>query len=72
MLQQRVGGQRATESQQWDVVCSGNEKPHKCLRTFSHKTAYTNVLKNLEAQIHSSPSGEHGRFDISVKDVTKL
>ena len=28
---------------QWNInrgymVCSGNEKPHKCLRTFSHKT----------------------------------
>ena len=61
-------GQRAMKSQQGDVFCSGNEKPHKCLRTFSHKTGYTNVLENLEAQSHSSPSGQHGSFDISVKD----
>ena len=47
---------------------SGNEKPHKCLRTFSHKTGYTNILENLEAQSHSSPGGQHGSFDISVKD----
>ena len=51
-----------------DVVCSGNEKPHKCLRTFSHKTGYTNVLENLEAQSHSCPGGQHGSFNISVKD----
>ena len=43
--------QRAMESEQWDVVCSGNEKPHKYLRTFSHKTGYINVLENLK---HSS------------------
>ena len=40
-----------------DIVCSGNEKPHKCLRTFSHKTGYKSVLENLEAQSHSSPGG---------------
>ena len=56
------------ESQQGDVACSRNEKPHKCLRTFSHKTGYTNVLKNHEAQSHSSPVGQHGSFDIFVKD----
>ena len=43
--QQRAEGKRAIESQQVDAVCSGNEKPHKCLRTFSHKTGYTNVLE---------------------------
>ena len=50
------------------MVCSGNEKLHKCLRTFSHKTGYTNILESLEAQSHSSPGEEHGSFDISVKD----
>ena len=56
------------ETQQGDVVCSGNEKPHKCYRTFNHKTGYRNILENLEAQSHSSPGGQHGSFDISVKD----
>ena len=51
-----------------NVICSGNEKPHKFLRTFSHKTGYTNVLESHEAQSHSSPGGQHGSFDISVKD----
>ena len=51
-----------------DVFCSGNEIPHECLRTFSHKTGYTNVLENLEAQSHSYPGEQHGSFDISVKD----
>ena len=51
-----------------DVVCSGNEKPHKCFRTFRHKTGYKNVLENLKAQSDSSPGGQHGSFDISVKD----
>ena len=50
------------------MVCSGNEKPHKSLKTFSHKTGYTNFLKNLEAQSHSSPGRHHGSFDIFVKD----
>ena len=50
------------------MLCSGNEKPHKSLRTFSHKTSYANVLENLEAQSHSSPGGQHGSFNISVKD----
>ena len=56
------------ESQQGDVVSSRNEKPHKCIRTLSHQTGYTNVLENLEAQSHSSPGGQHGSFNISVKD----
>ena len=51
-----------------DVVCSGNEKPYKCLRTFSHKTGHTNVLKNLKAQSHSFPGGQHGSFVMSVKN----
>ena len=38
------------------------------LRTFSHKTGYTNFLENLEAQSHSPPSGQHGSFNISVMD----
>ena len=69
MPQQKAGGGNV----QWninreDVVCSGNEKPHKCFRTFRHKTGYTNVLENLKVQSHSSPGGQHGSFDISVKD----
>ena len=40
------------ESQQGDVVGSGNEKQHECLRTCSHKTGYANVFKDLEAQSH--------------------
>ena len=56
------------DSLQGDVFWSGNEKPHKCLRTFSHKTGYTNILENLEAQNRSSPDGQHGSFDISIKD----
>ena len=68
MPQQRAGVQRAMESHQGDVFCSGNEKPPKSLRTFSHKIGYTNVLENLEAQSHPSPGGQHGSFNISVKD----
>ena len=44
------------------------KKPHKCLRTFSHKTGYTNILENLEAQSHSSPGGQHSSFDKFVED----
>ena len=62
------GGKHAMDSLQGDVFWSGNEKPHKRLRTFSHKTGYINVLKNLEAQNRSSPDGQHGSFDISIKD----
>ena len=40
------------------VVCSGNARPHKCLRIFSHKTSSTNILENLEAQSHSFPEGQ--------------
>ena len=32
-----------------DVVCPVNGKSHKFLRTFSHKTGYTNILENREA-----------------------
>ena len=52
MPQQRAGGEHAMDSLQGDVFWSGNEKPHKCLRTFSHKTGYTNILENLGAQSH--------------------
>ena len=27
-----------------------------------------NILKNLESQSHASPGGQHGSFDISIKD----
>ena len=67
-LNKGLGGNVQWNLNRGDVVCSGNEKPHKCLITFSHKTAHTNVLKNLEAQSHSSPGGQHISFDISVKD----
>ena len=50
------------------MVCSGIEKPHKCPRTLIHKTDYTKVLEYLEAQSHSSPSGQHYSFTISIKD----
>ena len=69
MPQQRAGvGNLQWNLSSGDVVCSGNEKPHTCLRTFSHKPGYKNVLENLDAQSHSSPGGEHGSFDISTKD----
>ena len=61
-------GQHSMESYEGDVVFSGNEKPHKYLKTFSHKTGYTNILENHEAQSHSSPGGQHGSFDIAIKD----
>ena len=64
----RCLNKHAMDSLQGDVFWSGNEKPHKCLRTFSHKTGYTNILENLEAQNRSSPDGQHGSFDISIKD----
>ena len=69
MPQQRTGGNVHWNLNRWGVVFSGNEKPHKCLRSFSHKTGYTNVLEYLDAQSYSSPDGQHGSFDISVKDV---
>ena len=53
------------------MLCSGNEKPHKSLRTFSHKTSYANVLENLEAQSHSSPGGQHGSFNILKMEGTQ-
>ena len=62
------GGNMQWNLNREDVVCSGNEKPHKCLRAFSHQTGYTSISKNLEAQSHSSPGGQHGSFDLSVKD----
>ena len=76
MPQQRAGGREGrwgVGNMQWnlnrrDVVCSGNEKLYKCLRNFSHKTGYTNVLESLEAQSHSSPGRQHGSFDISIID----
>ena len=67
-LNKRLGGNVQWNINREDVVCSGNEKPHKCFRTFRHKTGYTNVLENLKVQSHSSPGGQHGSFDISVKD----
>ena len=36
--------------------------------SFSHKTSYINILENLESQSYSSPVGQHGTFNISVKD----
>ena len=36
--------------------------------SFSHKTSYIKILENLESQSHSSPVGQHGSFNISVKD----
>ena len=71
MPQQRAGSQRAMKSQQvgWeDVVYSGNEKPHKCLRAFNHKTPHTNILRILEVQCHSSPGGQSGSFDVPVEN----
>ena len=38
----------------------------------NRKTGYTNFLENLEAQSHSSSGGQHGSFDISVKDEAYL
>ena len=67
MPQQRTGGDVQWNLNRGYVVCSGNEKLHKWLRTFCHKTGYTNVLKNLEAQSQSPPGGQHGSFKISVK-----
>ena len=67
MPQQRAGGQREMESQQGDVDCSGNQKPNKYLRTFSHKTGHANVLRNVEAQSHSFPGGQHGSFNMSAR-----
>ena len=67
-LNKGLGGNVQLNLNRGRVVCSEKEKLHKCLRTFSHKSSYTNVLKNLEAQSHSSPGGQYCSFDISVKD----
>ena len=60
--------QPPAEVSRGEVVCSRNEKSHKCLGTFSHKFGYTNVFKNLEAKSQSSPGWQHGSFNITVKD----
>ena len=67
-LNKGLGGNVQWNLNRGDVVCSGNEKPHKRLRTFSHKTGYTNALENLEAQSNSSPGGQHGSLNIPVKN----
>ena len=52
-----------------DVVCSGNEKPHKCLGTFVHKIGYTNILENLKHKpIHLQVDNLVALTYISVKD----
>ena len=66
-LKKGLVGQHSMESYERDVVFSGNEKPHKCLKTFSHKTGCTNILENHEAQSHSSRGVQHGSFDIAIK-----
>ena len=48
-LKKGLGGNLQWNLNKGDVVCSGNEKPHKFLQTFCHKTGYTNILENLEA-----------------------
>ena len=67
MPQQRAGGNVQWNLNREDVVCSGNEKPHKCLSTLSHKTDYAKVLKNHEVKSHSSPGG-HGSRNISAEN----
>ena len=67
-LNKELGGNVQWNLNRGNVVSSGNEKPPKCLRTFSHKTGYTNILENLEAQSHSSSGGQDGSFEIFVKD----
>ena len=71
MPQQRAWGNMQWNLNKRDVVCSGNEKPHKCLETFSHKTGYTNVFENLEAQSYSSPNGQHGSFEFKISSISK-
>ena len=48
-LKKGLGGNLQWNLNKGDAACSGNEKPHKFLRTFCHKTGYTNILENLEA-----------------------
>ena len=67
MPQQRAGGTVQWNLNSEDVVYAGNEKPHKCLGTFSYKTGYANVLENLEAQSYWSPGGQRGSFGVSIK-----
>ena len=66
-LNKGLGGNMQWNLNREDVVCSGYEKPHECLRTLSHKTGYINILENHEAQSHSSSVGQHGSFDIPIK-----
>ena len=66
-LNKGLGGNMQWNLNREDVVCSGYEKPHECLRTLSHKTGYINILENHEAQSHSSLVGQHGSFDIPIK-----
>ena len=48
MTQQRAPGQRAMQSKQGNVVCSGNEIPHKCRRILATKLAILIFLKTLK------------------------
>ena len=66
MPQQRAEGKRSMASQQRDVICSGNEKPHKCPRNLSHKTGDTNALENLETQSHLSPGRQYDSFNHGI------
>ena len=43
-----LGVQHSMESYQGDVVFSGNEKPHKYLKNFSHKTTIQTFSKIME------------------------
>ena len=56
MPQQRAGGKHAMDSLQGDVFWSGNEKPHKCLRTFKltiQTFSKTLKLKTVHLQMYN-------------------
>ena len=62
----------------WGATCNGistggmwfaqEMKNHVIVLELSAIKLDTNIFENLEAQSHSSPPGQHGSFDISVKD----
>ena len=66
--------QKDASTKGWGATCNGISTGRKrsAQEMKNHinvlETGYTNVFENLEAQSHSFPGGQHGSFDIYVKD----
>ena len=66
--------QKDASTKGWGATCNGisTGRMWSAQEMKNHinvlETGYTNVFENLEAQSHSFPGGQHGSFDIYVKD----